>query len=291
LSQFAGEYRQALAIVEPTIEQHLRGGQLAGAAACAAGRTRILAALGELATASEEFARAVELGERAGNPPVVALQVRAAMLELAYQHGGGLETLVPVVEELLAKGDRSGRWASAPVSSAAALLFAFAGRRDDVLRAVHGVIPAVERAAGGALGYTPMMCWGIEALWRLEATEFADVLERNLREKTLAPDFRYPSVDARRALAQLCALGGRFDEAREWFDRARSVLEEQGARPLRALVDLDEAWMDVRRDELGDRERALTLLDAARAQFEAIGMTGWLRRADELKQGFTKGRP
>jgi tetratricopeptide (TPR) repeat protein len=99
----------------------------------------------------------------------------------------------------------------------------------------------------------------------------------------------FPSVDARRALAQLCALGGRFDEARAWFDRARSVLEEEGARPLRALVDLDEAWMEARRGQLGDRERALALLEAARAQFEVIGMSGWLRRAKALQQELTEG--
>lgn len=32
----------------------------------------------------------------------------------------------------------------------------------------------------------------------------------------------------------------------------------------------------------GDAERARPLLDAARRQFETIGMTGWIRRADDL---------
>jgi hypothetical protein len=34
----------------------------------------------------------------------------------------------------------------------------------------------------------------------------------------------------------------------------------------------------------GNRERTLTLLDAARGPFESIGMPGWLRRAEELRQ-------
>ena len=34
----------------------------------------------------------------------------------------------------------------------------------------------------------------------------------------------------------------------------------------------------------GDRERAIALLDAARGPFESIGMPGWLRRAEELRQ-------
>jgi len=53
-------------------------------------------------------------------------------------------------------------------------------------------------------------------------------------------------------LPDWCVLTSRFDEAREWFERARRVLDEQGARPLRAIIDFDEAWMEVRRGEAGD---------------------------------------
>jgi hypothetical protein len=37
--------------------------------------------------------------------------------------------------------------------------------------------------------------------------------------------------------------------------------------------------MEARR---GDPARARPLLEAARRQFESIGMTGWIRRADDL---------
>ena len=124
----------------------------------------------------------------------------------------------------------------------------------------------------------------IEALWIFERRDHTEVLEQNSGKKTLAPDFRHPHVDPRLALARLCALTGRFDEAREWFEKARHVLDEQGARPLRAITDFDEALMDVRRGRAGDRERARALLDAARGPFESIGMPGWLRRAEELRQ-------
>jgi hypothetical protein len=68
------------------------------------------------------------------------------------------------------------------------------------------------------------------------------------------------------------------------LEKARHVLNEQGARPLRAITDFDEAQMEVRRGRAGDRQRALALLDAARGPFESIGMPGWLRRADELRR-------
>ena len=134
-----------------------------------------------------------------------------------------------------------------------------------------------------------MVYCAIEVVWILDCLDHADVFERKLREKTLVPDFRYPHTDARLALARLCALTGRFDEAREWFENARSVLDEQGARPLCAITDFDEAWMEVRRGRVANRERALALLDAARGPFESIGMPGWLRRAEALRQRLAQG--
>jgi hypothetical protein len=89
-------------------------------------------------------------------------------------------------------------------------------------------------------------------------------------------------MDGRLALARLCALQARYDEAVDWFALARVVLDEQEARPLRAIVDYDEALMFARRNARGDRARAVPLLEAALAQFAAIDMPGWIRRARSL---------
>jgi hypothetical protein len=83
-------------------------------------------------------------------------------------------------------------------------------------------------------------------------------------------------MDIRLALGRLCALDGRFDEANHWFGQARFVLEEQGARPLRAIVDFDQALMYARARQ---HARARPPLATAVAAFELIGMTGWLHRA------------
>jgi hypothetical protein len=88
--------------------------------------------------------------------------------------------------------------------------------------------------------------------------------------------------DGRLSLARVCALQGRYDEATEWFAAARAVLDEQGARPLRAITDLDEALVYLRRGSSGDRERVGSLLDVALRQFRTLGMTGWKRRAEAL---------
>ncbi len=95
----------------------------------------------------------------------------------------------------------------------------------------------------------------------------------------LPADFRFPMMDLRLAFARLCAVDGRLEEADHWFGQARSVLEKQGARPLRAIVDFDQALMNTR---AGRMARARRPLDAAISQFQQIGMTGWLRQAEQL---------
>jgi ATP/maltotriose-dependent transcriptional regulator MalT len=98
----------------------------------------------------------------------------------------------------------------------------------------------------------------------------------------LPADARFAMADGRLALARLCTVNGRHDEALGWFAEARRALDEEGAKPLRAVCDLDEATMRLRRGAPGDAEAAEELRREAIRQFEALGMTGWLRRAETL---------
>src|SRR5262249_39685077 len=158
-------------------------------------------------------------------------------------------------------------WVEAPFRAGAAALAARLGKVDEALALLGTLPPALER--GWIVGnYTTIACTAAEVLWFVQRTDYLATIERALRDKVVAPDFRYPSVDGRLALARLCALRGNCDEAADWFARARAVLEDQGARPLRAIADFDEAVMCQRRGASGDRERARALLDRARAQFE-----------------------
>jgi len=70
----------------------------------------------------------------------------------------------------------------------------------------------------------------------------------------------------------------RREEAARWFSRARAELQASGQRPLRAIVDHDEALARVRAGIAGFGP----LLEAARSRFQELGMTYWLARAEEL---------
>ena len=140
-------------------------------------------------------------------------------------------------------------------------------------------VRALARAPAWALNYTRTACDTAETLWLLGRRDHLRPVEAALCDKALPADFRFPAMDVRLSLARLCAVDGRPDEAAHWFGQARAVLEEQGARPLRAITDFDEALMHAR---LGQRASARPLLEAAARQFQRIGMTGWLRRAGQV---------
>jgi hypothetical protein len=223
--------------------------------------------------------RTEALAARLGMPVPTILQAKEIIATATHE---GLEELDAAVAPLTAKVIPALAWLQGGFYAYRARIAAHLDQPDEVLRCLGLLVPWLERAPAWTLGFPMLTSHAAEALWVLDRHDHLELIERALREKVIAPDFRGIMVDGRLALARLCALTGRQDEAISWFAKAREVLTEQGALPLLAIVDYDEALMYSRGNEPGDAEAAQTLLQPARAQFEAIGMNGWLRRADEL---------
>src|SRR5262249_15155708 len=276
-----GDFRASLRLFAKRAAEFERRGRLAGAIIPSANIARCHNALGDFAAARAAYERAAALASRLTGllPPV--LFVVAARWEMCGALGEGLEEAAAAAAELFSSGAIDTRWAEAIFRAGAAVTAAWLGRVDDALALLATLLPALER--GLIFGnYTAIACNAAETLWLIGRTDHLATIERAVRDKVVAPDFRYPNVAGRLALARLCALRGDYDEAADWFAHARAVLEEQGARPLRAIADCDEAVMYQRRGAPGDRERALALVELARRQFEDVGMSGWLRRAAQL---------
>src|SRR5207249_6897515 len=180
--------------------------------------------------------RAAALAARLTGPLPQLVFVLGARWEMCSAMGEGLEEVAAAAAELLGSGAIDNRWVEAPFRAASALLAARLGKVDDALALLATLPPALER--GWILGnYTTIACIAAETLWLVERTDHIATIERAVRDNVVAPDFRYPNVDGRLSLARLDGLQGRYDEAADWFARARAVLEEQGARPLRAIAD------------------------------------------------------
>jgi tetratricopeptide (TPR) repeat protein len=177
------------------------------------------------------------------------------------------------------------QWASAPIRAAQAYLFSRINQPELALQQYLSLLPAIKSGAGWTSVYGGLACDAASTLWFLNRTDAIEIVEENIRTKLIVPDFRYPMRDTRLSIARLCALQGRYDEAHEWFTQARTVLDEQGARPLRAIADFDEALMHQRREDADGYSRARPFLDGAIELFRILGMTGWTRRAEQLALG------
>jgi tetratricopeptide (TPR) repeat protein len=281
----AGEYRQFRQIFADDADAALAKGQLALAAISYTMAARLEGALGNLEASERNYTLAREVAERLPPLPFLAQQMSVVPMEhYLVRRESPPEAFLPLVERFLKEGALENRWVVGVWRAIAASLSAEAGREAEAMRWLELALPAIERGPGWAVNYPALVCLAANALWVLERCDHIEAIERNLREKVIGPDFRYPHFDGRLALATLLALRGRLDEAREWFEKARRVLDEEGQRPLRAVVDFEEARAHVRRNAPGDRERAGALLDAALERFETLGMTGWVRRAQSLKE-------
>jgi class 3 adenylate cyclase/tetratricopeptide (TPR) repeat protein len=279
LTLFAGEYAYCIPRLEAEVVEAESLGRLARAARTWGPLAYCHATLGFFAEAHQALEQADSFVERLGSPVPNVLAARQLLCSALDE---GWEEMAAIVWPLSATTDPALAWAIGFFLSGSVLTAARLGRVEETLDFLDRLLPWLERAPAWAVSFPSIASFAAEALWLLERVDHADVIERAMREKVIAPDFRNPLTDGRLALARLCALTDRYDEAQMWFAEARRVLADEGARPMLAICDYDEALMFARRTGPGDSEAARPLLESARRQFEELGMTGWLRRSGEL---------
>jgi len=280
-----GGLRPALPLFEEAARQARIRGELAREVHCRASIARALAALGDLEGARAELSQTREL---AGRIPGAGwswerIHVEGARDALTLATGEDWAGMLAVFDELVSTEDPVPRWARAPMRAGCARSAAHLGQ-ERAMALLALPVRALARAPAWALNYTRTAADTAETLWLLDRRDHLRSVEAALRLKALPADFRFPMMDLRLSLARLCAVDGRPEEAVHWFGQARSVLAEQGARPLRAITDFDEALMHAR---LGRQASARPLLEAAVGQFQRIGMTGWQRRAEHVAAGLS----
>jgi len=127
----------------------------------------------------------------------------------------------------------------------------------------------------GTVGYAA------SAVWTLHADEFAAKLHQCALAVIEAGHDDFPGSSTFLTIARMAGQMGNTGEAGGWFERARRHLEISGQRPLRAIVDLDEATL-LAGGTFAERNAALELARVARNGFVALGMTTWAARATAL---------
>ena len=279
-----GDARRGVELWGLLADEREQAGGIALAATSCAYAARSCTALGLFEEGDRWLARGVPLRARVGARSNADLQLAAARYERAVMSGDGWENLFAEVGETALEPDIQDRWAFAATRAAVSRGLAWLGQAEPAIAQIKELVDPLDLADGSTANYGLMICTAAETLWLLDRRDHIDTIERNLREKVIEPDFGYINTDGRLSLARISALKGDYDEAIDWFAKARAILDELGARPLRAIVDHDEALMYARRADDGDAARALPLLEAALRQFADIGMTGWTERAEPLRE-------
>ncbi|HTR63907.1 MAG TPA: AAA family ATPase [Candidatus Binataceae bacterium] len=291
-----GDYRKAARLWQQVAVDSEQRGAIVHAIRGWAGMGRCHNALGDFAQGRAALDRASALSARIGILSFGLISYLGAHLEYRFVIDDGFADFLALARNSMSYDDSadvnkmlqgfgtSNKWAVASAYSYLACMFAHLGQRELALARLPALIDAIQRGAGWSLDYALMACMTASTVWLLDHREHANLMEHNIFEKMVRPDYHFPFCDGRLSLARLCSLQGRYDEAIEWFAKARVVLEENGSRPLRALTDFDEATMYLRRRQDADVARAQPLLASAMNRFVSLGMTGWARRARAAQQ-------
>ena len=246
--------------------------------------SRVAAILGEHDEADAALAEGFTLLDRVSPTGNASFQLLAAVPLIS--RGRGHPMTVTDVAGLSQFSDQPGtRWALLPVTGANAYANARSGDTGAAMADLESVLPGVDAAPGWAPNYPFLVCMLASTLWEVGRVDHLDVVERNLRDKVLEPDLRYPEVDSRWAMALLCGLTDRVEEARQFFDRAHETLAEGHLETVRVNVAYDEATFERRLGSDGDPERFAAALTTARERCTHPAMAPWLPRLDALEAG------
>jgi hypothetical protein len=244
-------------------------------------RARVHAIQGDHALADQTMEEAVALFDRVS--AFSQFQLVAGPALIGYTRGAVSQ--LDVSNEILDMADQPDtRWAMLASVGAVGANLAEHGRKEEALVALEKCMVGIERAPGFAPNYPLLAQFAAQILFLLDSTVSLEALERNVREKLIEPDLRYPEADARLIMGMLCAVDRRIDEAREWFDAAWAELEAQRGVALLAMVDRTAAQAEVLCvGHGGDEQRARDLIARARSEAELPYMEGTHARLDVIE--------
>ena len=277
-----GAVHDALETLGELLEASERYGSIPGQAEALVQLSAAHAALGELTLARDDEQRARELVARLGPQHRLHLILDLVIATvLAYLTEGDWDGLARratryAASREAARGPLGPAWATLAVVN-----LSRTGAEDQCRRLLDALTPVLDRLGPTAFRQSACVYRAGEAVWRFSASEYVPDYRRLALDLVAAGVADAPLASNALTVARMAVLMGDDGEAGAWFARARRELEADGRRPLRAVVDYDEALALVRAGS-PDQARIEALLDAAAAAFGTLGMNSWERDAREL---------
>ena len=281
-----GRYREAATAMRQAAHEAIRTSQPSAAVSSLGILGRLHLALGELDHAATTEAEGATLLGRVEPWSNAAFQFDALRIVRSILVDIDLGDALTRAEAALVGTDRADlRWLSGTLRIYRASMNAMLGHHDIAIAELTDNLAVIERAPIGAQNYPFAVHVAAQCLWAADRSDHAVLLERHLRAKVLEPDFNYIETDARWTAALLCALTNRPSEARSWFQQSHDRLTTQEAILLQPHVCCDEALMEIRLGDAGDRANGLRRLDQATAWTQQIGLPALRPRISDLRVG------
>lgn len=276
-----GDFRRARAHFENLLMLAERYGSVTGQAEATVRLGIIHAVLGDLEEARAWERRATALVERLGRGHRLHASLRWTRAILCDIDGGEWRKIADFLIPYISDPHVGRRTIAFDDAALAALALAKSGDPgqsrvllDPLIRILDQVEPTLW-LLNGTVGYAA------SAAWTIGARDYADALRRGALAIIDAGHDDFPGSSNALAVARMSALLGNTDDARDWFDRAWKHLDMSGQRPLRAIVDLDEATV-LAQGSFADRNQSLSLARSARDRCLELGMADGSARAATL---------
>jgi DNA-binding CsgD family transcriptional regulator len=283
-----GAFREAADVASHMLAYSEEVGSLPGQLQAASDRAIALVNLGEFEAAAEDARRVDELlsrltlAGRTARLPTVSMEVRIGRWQEV-----DWAAIARFYRDAALDSSGSPELSGLFVAAIAAEAFSRAGEPAEARQLLGWILPPILASEPTRLQHNGAVALAAGAVWELGESEHA----AELRGAALAVigagvgDCSWTSNEL--TVARMSSLLGDLAGAERWFERARAALEAGGQRPLRAVVDYDEARHRLRHG----LPAAAPLVAEARRRFEELEMHEWIGRANRLAAELGESHP
>jgi DNA-binding CsgD family transcriptional regulator len=274
-----GVFREAGDVCRELLELSRRSGSLPGQGYALVHLAVAELSLGKLASAQETLGQATEVIALLGEGHRLHMILRWTEHLLAQYVEDDSHDVAAFYTGRAADPWFQWMWTALLHSGMAVFAHARGKNRREAKRLLEALTPVLERLEPTTLNHNGAVSLSAAAVWELREERFAERFRRLALDVIAAGVGDYPTTSNELTVARMSSLLGDSSEADEHFARARAVLEASGQRPVRAIVDHDEAVASGRTE----------LAASAVLEFEVRGMSGWEDRARALGSGRPSG--
>ncbi len=279
-----GAFREAAERFEELLVTSRHYGSIPGQAEALLQLSACQLVLGEVALAQHTAQRVREMVARLGSMHRLRVVIEVGLVTgFAYYVDGDWPALATAATQFVASPEAARSPLGLFVAANAANNHSRAENLTEARRILSALLAVLPAMPSTMYVHNGTVNIAATSVWELGAVEWAATCRQLALDLIPAGIGGHFMGSHELTVARMAALLGDMAEASTYFAQARTELEASGRRPLRAIVDYDEA-LALLCTHSTDHARISLLLDTALEQFRTLGMEAWRKRALERQE-------